>query len=62
MKAQKVLPKLSKQAAKKISTMDLKDKMRLKQSILNIPIGDIKPFKGSKGSYRLRVGDWRIVF
>ena len=62
VKVQKLPPKLSNQAAKKISGMDSKDKVRVKQSILDIPAGDIKPFKGSKGSYRLREGNWRVIF
>ena len=62
LKVQKLPPKLSNQAAKKIGGMDSKDKARVKKSILGIPKGDIKPFKGSKGSYRLREGNWRIIF
>ena len=62
MKAQKLPPKMSNQAAKKINGMDSKDKARVKKGILDIPVGDIKPFKGSKGSYRLREGNWRIIF
>ena len=62
MKSQKLPPKFSNQAAKKVKTMDSKDKLQVKQGILDIPRGDIKPLKGSKGSYRLREGNWRIIF
>ena len=62
MKSQKLPPKFSNQASKRIKSMDSKDKLRVKTSILEIPKGDIKPFKGSKGSYRLREGNWRIIF
>lgn len=52
----------SRQAVKAINGMDRPTKQRMKSAIENIPAGDIKPLKGSKGSYRLRVGDWRIIF
>ena len=62
MKKQSLPPKMSNQAAKRISGMDIKDKIRIRKAILDIPAGDIKPLKGSKGSYRLREGSWRIIF
>lgn len=34
----------------------------MKEAIEGLPEGDVKPLKGSKGSYRLRVGDWRVVY
>ncbi len=52
----------SKQAIKTISHMDAITKRRIKRGIEDIPQGDIKPLKGSFGSYRLRMGDWRIIF
>ena len=52
----------SKRSVKAIGTMDKTTKNRIKTAIELIPNGDIKPLKGSKGSYRLRVGDWRILF
>ncbi|MCX4296777.1 MAG: type II toxin-antitoxin system RelE/ParE family toxin [Lachnospiraceae bacterium] len=52
----------SKQAVKAINGMDSRTKQRMKTAIESIPAGDIRPLKGSKGSYRLRVGDWRIIF
>jgi mRNA interferase RelE/StbE len=52
----------AKRAVKAISSMDTKTKQRIKVGIEGIPSGDIKPLKGSNGSYRLRVGDWRIIF
>ena len=62
MKSQELPPKFSKQAVKKIKNMVSKDKMRVKESIMGIPQGDIKPLKGTEGSYRLREGNWRIIF
>lgn len=52
----------SKQSAKTISGMDSVTKGRIKRSILSIPNGDIVPLKGASGSYRLRIGNWRIIF
>ena len=52
----------SKQAVKAVKGLDRPVKQRIKEAIEKIPQGDIKPLKGSKDSFRLRVGDWRILF
>lgn len=52
----------SKAAVKVINSMDRQTKQRMKAAIEKIPDGDIKPLQGSKGTYRLRVGGWRILF
>ena len=52
----------SKAAVKTINGMDKAAKQRIKAAIEKIPAGDIKPLQGSKGSYRLRVGDRRVLF
>lgn len=52
----------SKRAVKAINSMDSQTKQRIRTAIEGIPVGDIKPLKGIKGSYRLRVGGWRIIF
>lgn len=52
----------SKAAVKVINSMDRAVKQRIRTAIEKLPEGDIKALKGSKGSYRLRVGDWRILF
>lgn len=52
----------SKQAVKAISAMDKPTKQRIKNGIEGIPNGDIKPLIGYKGCFRLRIGDWRILF
>jgi len=59
---QKLNIQYSKAAVKAIDGMDGKTKQRIKQAIEAIPDGDIKPLKGYTGLYRLRVGNWRIVF
>jgi len=52
----------SKQAVKTINNMDKSTQQRVRQGLETIPGGDIKPLKGSSGDYRLRIGDWRILF
>ena len=52
----------SKQAIKTISGMTTNTKARIRQGIIAIPKGDIKQLKGSSSTYRLRIGDWRILF
>lgn len=49
-------------AVKVINGMDRPTKQRIKAAVEKIPDGDIKPLQGSKGTYRLRVGGWRILF
>ena len=52
----------AKAAVKVINGIDKPTKQRIKSAIEKIPNGDIKPLQGSKGTYRLRVGGWRILF
>lgn len=52
----------SKQALKAIGGMDPSMKRRIKKAVEELPAGDVKPLKGVKGSYRIRVGDYRILF
>ncbi|MBR6096402.1 MAG: type II toxin-antitoxin system RelE/ParE family toxin [Oscillospiraceae bacterium] len=52
----------SKAAGKAIGEMDRPAKQRIKTAIEKLPDGDVKPLRGSKGTYRLRVGDRRILF
>ena len=51
-----------KQAIKTLERMDAITKQRIILGISNIPAGDIKKLKGHTELYRLRIGDWRIVF
>jgi len=55
-------PTYSKQAAKVLNSLDKPTKHRIREGVGRIPDGDIKPLRGSDGDYRLRVGDWRILF
>jgi putative uncharacterized protein relE len=52
----------AKAPVKTIGSMDRTLKQRIKKAIEALPKGDVKPLKGSSELYRLRVGDWRIVF
>lgn len=51
----------SKQAIKFLSKQDKPTKIRIVNAINNLPTGDVKKLKGQDG-YRLRVGDFRIIF
>ncbi|MDR1668355.1 MAG: type II toxin-antitoxin system RelE/ParE family toxin [Oscillospiraceae bacterium] len=53
---------LSKKAAKALMSQNPPTQTRIAAGIRRIPEGDIKPVKGSSGTFRLRVGDWRILF
>lgn len=44
-------------AVKVINSMDRPTKQRIKAGIEKLPAGDIKPFKGSPGTYRPRLSD-----
>lgn len=52
----------SKRAVKVIDRMDKPTKQRMRKAIEGLPHGDIVPLEGSDGNYRLRVGDWRVIF
>jgi mRNA interferase RelE/StbE len=55
-------PIYSKQAEKAIDGMDAPTKARIKDGINRIPAGDIKKLKGYVSTFRLRIGDWRVLF
>lgn len=53
---------IKKKAQKFISKQDKNQQIRLYKSIYNLPNGDIKLLKGYKTKYRLRVGEYRVIF
>jgi len=55
-------PEYSKQAVKYIEGLDRPSKQRIKDAVLKIPQGNIKPLQGAPGTLRLRTGDWCILF
>lgn len=51
----------SKQAIKFLNKQDKPTRIRIIEAIKQLPQGDVKKLQGQK-SYRLRVGDYRIIF
>lgn len=53
----------TKQAVKQIAKLDKPTKKRVKEGIEKIPMGDIKRLQGvTPITFRLRIGDLRILF
>ena len=52
----------SKSTKKAIERMDASTKRRIRNGIYKLPDGDVKRLQGFTDLYRLRVGDWRIIF
>ena len=53
---------IKKKAQKFIDKQDKKQKIRIYKAIYNLPYGDIKKLKGYNTTYRLRIGDIRVIF
>ena len=49
-------------AVKDIKKIANPTKQRIRDAIKNLPKGDVKKLAGHDNLYRLRVGDWRIIF
>ena len=54
--------KLTKKAEKFIKKQDKDTQKRIIKSIVELPEGDIKKLRGMDEIYRLRVGDYRVLF
>jgi len=52
----------AKRAVRDIKRLHNPIKQRIKKGIENLPMGDVKKLRGHDNLYRLRVGDWRIIF
>lgn len=52
----------TKKARKSIKSLDIRVKDRVKDGIEKIPFGDIKKLQGYSSLYRLRIGDYRIIY
>jgi len=52
----------SHQAKKAIARLDRALKRRVRMAIEKLPGGDVKKLKGFSIAYRLRVGDYRVLF
>ena len=49
-------------AQKFIDKQDKVQRLRLYKAIYNLPNGDVKKLSGTIDDYRLRVGDYRIIY
>ena len=52
----------SKQAIKALSGLDQVTRKRIESGVFKLPSGDIKKLKGYPASFRLRIGDYRVLF
>lgn len=52
----------SKRTSKVFKSIDKTTKKRTADGIEAIPLGDIRPLRGTADTYRLRIGSWRILF
>jgi len=52
----------SKQANKFLDKLDNDTENKIMDAVDEIPNGDISPYRSKKGYFRLRVGDYRILF
>ena len=52
----------SKSSKKALERLDVFTKQRIRKGIYKLPDGDVKRLQGFSNLYRLRVGDWRIIF
>ena len=54
--------KIRPKALKFIKKQDRVQRIRIYKAIYNLPNGDVKKLVGCKNEYRLRVGDYRIIY
>ena len=54
--------KIRPKALKFIEKQDKNQKLRIYKAIYNLPNGDIKKLVGCKNEYRLRIGNYRIIY
>lgn len=54
--------KIRPKALKFIEKQNKVQRIRIYKAIYNLPNGDIKKLAGCKNEYRLRVGDYRIIY
>jgi mRNA interferase RelE/StbE len=52
----------SKSAVKTLERLDVSVKQRIRRGIYKLPDGDVKRLRGFTDLYRLRVGNWRVIF
>ncbi len=54
--------KIRPKALKFIEKQDRFQRIRIYKAIYNLPNGDIKKMAGGKNEYRLRVGNYRVIY
>lgn len=47
---------------KYLHKLDRNTQIRIINAVNQLPYGDVKRLQGNSGDYRLRVGDYRIIF
>ena len=53
---------IEKKAQKFIKKLPKQEKERLIRAIYELPKGDIKPIQGYNRYFRLRIGDYRVIY
>ena len=53
---------LSTRAAKALESLDTPTQVRIVAGIYKLPAGNIRKLKGYTAAFRLRIGDYRIIF
>ncbi len=51
-----------KRCLKYLNKLDKNTQLRIIKVINELPLGDVKKLQGGSDNYRLRVGDFRIIF
>ncbi|HCR74314.1 MAG TPA: addiction module toxin RelE [Ruminococcus sp.] len=57
-----MIVKLSKTFQKSFKALDKPMKQRVRTAIEKLPLGDIKKLQGYTAMYRLRIGNYRVIF
>jgi mRNA interferase RelE/StbE len=47
---------------KSLRRLGRRDRERIRAAIAALPDGDVKRLRGEERLWRLRVGDWRVIF
>ena len=53
---------ITKTAFKNLKKLDAPTKERITKGIYKLPLGDVKRLQGYNNYYRLRIGDFRILY
>lgn len=52
----------SKRCLKYLKKLDKSNQIRIIKAINELPLGDVKKLQGDNPNYRLRIGDYRVIF